>query len=331
MEDGNGATEDNIEAPQEPTRQENDEDGETRKDSTTNKQTPGDTTTTSPLGDSGYWENKRLRLGVLCGIMFFFCLLAFDLWFNAAKYQGNGLQQGFGFEAAGLFFIFISLIATFAIIFLNKENRFVDLIIVAVYIGGAVLYFIGGCIIAGWYNSKSGLPKKDATAAAAIYFGEALIISFYACLIALDYFRNICGPKGRRIFIHLVLLGFGALILFFGYATPDVFYTKEKNSFHCIAAGYFFILIAMGFYMGLTICCKNMAIVIVKLSLIETTIACTLVWGGFLTCVGYWALAAADFDKRAKAYYVAYGFFILFVSFYIGLDIKLGDFVPKRK
>jgi len=235
------------------------------------------------------------------------------------------------FEAAGLFFIFISLIATFAIIFLNKENRFVDLIIVAVYIGGAVLYFIGGCIIAGWYNSKSGLPKKDATAAAAIYFGEALIISFYACLIALDYFRNICGPKGRRIFIHLVLLGFGALILFFGYATPDVFYTKEKNSFHCIAAGYFFILIAMGFYMGLTICCKNMAIVIVKLSLIETTIACTLVWGGFLTCVGYWALAAADFDKRAKAYYVAYGFFILFVSFYIGLDIKLGDFVPKRK
>jgi len=76
MEDGNGATADNIEAPQEPTRQENDEDGETRKDSTTNKQTPGDTTTTSPLGDSGYWENKRLRIGVLCGIMFFFLFIS---------------------------------------------------------------------------------------------------------------------------------------------------------------------------------------------------------------------------------------------------------------
>jgi hypothetical protein len=323
-------------------------------------------------GVDGFFKERRKRILTLSAILVWFCLLALPRWLDtkdltdAADNDSKSAESLLGVyntHAAGLFFIFIGIVATLVIQFLEwreffSRNWIVDLILGACIMLGAVLYGIAGAAYAGW-NNKYADTFDEYESFGGAYFFESVFVAVVAGFFALDVARNILSISQRvRIFFLFVINMLAcSLLLFFCYAVisgSDDLKDADKAidtalvpATGCIASGWFFCLLANIVYLVTEfaeICCgwndgAKTGIASFQ-DLILNVCNGLNVFGAFLVFAGYWAFAdtitseagtaGGESDSNFNAYYVGLGFFVLFTSMFIAFDISWGEFISSR-
>jgi len=173
------------------------------------------------------------------GILFFFSVFGVGRMFTYISTPDCGYPEwyehyktisvGFIFAGIGLFCILIGSLIGFILSIVRKQM--LSFVIFIILLLGSLVYLIGAFIIISeveYIYCEVGASSSLIGGHGCIYFGEFFLICSLAILLGLDFWRDkVLNDFRLRMLLYCSLIGFSALICFFGYAILGNYLSKE--------------------------------------------------------------------------------------------------------
>eukprot|EP01084_Bolivina_argentea_P274630 468150_1 len=285
---------------------------------------------------TGFFDDYLYRQTAWSGLIFLFTSLSIGRMFHKAKAPDCGypidhedyrsISSGFLMCGCGLLAIFIGSLVV--MILSVMKRRMCGLFLFIVLLIGSILYIIGSLIVSAevpYIHCAVGASASILAGHGAVYFGEFFLIGSLALVLGLDLWKDAFLNNFKfRMILTLSLVGFSALITFFGYMllanhlygiSTSAETTAVADDYATVSAGWFCILVSVVIYL--------IIVLQVQKSIMFLICSIVLIIATFVCAIGYWLMfqVGAEFDN---AYYCAMAFFLLGTGVVLAVDMSFG-------